>query len=54
MARQKYRNLSLPESLCRTVEEAIESPKAKGGYASVTEFAKVAIREKLQALGFKI
>jgi len=41
-----YRTLSIPADLMQSIEEFIK--KNKEGYTSITEFSKVAIREKLE------
>lgn len=40
-----YRTLSLPESLINQVERRIRS--GEGGYTTITEYVKEAIREKM-------
>ena len=43
--RSSYRTMSLPADLLTQVEECVA--RSPDGYASVTEFVKVAVREKL-------
>ena len=52
MVRKQYRTISIPEELYITIEEATK--KEGGGYASVGEFVKDAVRTKLRELGYKI
>ena len=52
MVRKEYRTISIPEELYTTIEEAMK--KERGGYASVGEFVKDAVRTKLRELGYKI
>ena len=40
-----YRTLSLPESLINQVERRIRN--GEGGYTTITEYVKEAIREKM-------
>ncbi|MHB8372421.1 MAG: ribbon-helix-helix domain-containing protein [Thermoplasmataceae archaeon] len=40
-----YRTLSLPESLVNQVEKRIRD--GEGGYTTITEYVKEAIREKM-------
>jgi Arc/MetJ-type ribon-helix-helix transcriptional regulator len=40
-----YRTLSLPESLVNQVEKRVRN--SDGGYATITEYVKEAIREKM-------
>ena len=40
-----YRTLSLPESLVNQVEKRIR--EGEGGYTTITEYVKEAIREKM-------
>jgi len=46
LMKSAYRTLSIPADLMQSIEEFIK--KNKEGYTSITEFAKVAIREKLE------
>jgi len=41
-----YRTLSLPESLVNEVEKRVKN--SDGGYATITEYVKEAIREKIE------
>jgi len=52
LVRKQYRTISIPEELYTTIEEAME--KERGGYVSVGEFVKEAVRTKLRELGYKI
>jgi Arc/MetJ-type ribon-helix-helix transcriptional regulator len=44
--RKKYRNISVPEELYRKLEELVKS--RRGGYVSVSDVVKDAIRELLR------
>mgnify|MGYP000220983314 CR=1 FL=1 len=52
MVRKKYRTISIPEELYLVVEEAVRS--GKGGYTSIGEFVKEAVRDRLRELDFKV
>lgn len=45
MPRKEYAGLSLPKSLIAKVKAEVDAPQSS--YATVTEFVKEAIREKL-------
>ncbi|MFQ5951732.1 MAG: ribbon-helix-helix domain-containing protein [Candidatus Geothermarchaeales archaeon] len=51
MPRKGYSAVSLPEDLLERVRQVIESER--GGYSSIAEFVKEAIRLRLKELGFK-
>ncbi len=50
MTRKRYRTISIPEELYLIVEEIVKS--GKGGYVSVGEFIKEALRDKLRELDY--
>ena len=48
--RERYRTVSLPEELTKKIVEVINSKRY--GYASISEFVKECIRNKLRELGY--